>query len=177
MEAVKRPLLWIEIASLVAKAKPDAHFIICGDGKMADLVRSYAEAEGISDRVHLPGAVSGVGDWYQIMDVLLLTSEREGLPNVLIEGQHFGVPVVSSDVGGASETMQPGLTGYLVEADAGAEAFATILVRILKDPDWQRQARAAAPDFVHRKFGARTAVEKLVKLYGLSDDQAAVRSS
>ncbi len=170
MEAVKRPLLWIEIASLVAKSKPDAHFIICGDGKMADLVRSYAEAEGISDRVHLPGAVTGVGDWYQIMDVLLLTSDREGLPNVLIESQHFSVPVVSSDVGGARETMLPGVTGYLVDADAGAEAFADCLVRILEDPDWLRRARATAADFVHSKFGATTAVEKLVKLYGLSDE-------
>ena len=49
------------------------------------------------------------------MDVFLFTSATEGLPNVLIEAQGFGVPVVSTKVGGVPEIVADGETGILVE--------------------------------------------------------------
>lgn len=162
IEAVKRPLLWIEIASAVAQAIPSAHFVILGDGSMTEAVQSYAQARGLSGRLHMPGRVSDVGEWFRIMDVNLLTSEREGLPNVLIEGQHFGVPAIASDVGGARETLEPGITGHLIAANASAETFAEAVVNILNSAEWRARARARAPVFVHTKFSAKNSVDQLL---------------
>ena len=53
------------------------------------------------------------------MDVVLLTSRHEGLPNVLLEAQSLGIPVVAPDVGGVGETIWRGVTGWAV-ADADA---------------------------------------------------------
>ena len=162
VEAVKRPMLWMETASLILRTMPGVHFVIAGDGSMTDAMLSYAKNHGFADRLHMLGRISDVGNFFRMLDVNLLTSEREGLPNVLIEGQHFGVPVVASDVGGANETVEHGITGYLIPANADANIFAEAVLGILRDHDWRARARARAPIFVHSKFNARKSVEELL---------------
>lgn len=166
---VKRPMLWVEIARLVLEQRPDAHFIMAGDhAEYGARVRQYAETHGFSDRLHMPGAVADVANWYRIMDVLLLTSEREGLPNVLIEAQHFAVPTVSSDVGGARDTMQEGVTSLLVPADAPASVYAEHVLRAVSDKQWRETAVALAPEFVINRFGKKAAVALLLDVHGLA---------
>lgn len=166
MVAVKRPMLWIETARQVLSRLPDAHFIIAGgEGEFGELVRAYARAHGFVDRLHMPGAVQNVGDWYRAFDVLLLTSEREGLPNVNIEAQHFGVPVVTADVGGAAETILNGVTGLLVAKDAPAEGFAEAVVSVLTRPSAEQAGAAAS--FVHGAFSSSRAVELLLRAFKL----------
>lgn len=173
MVGVKRPMLWADIARLILEQAPSAHFVIAGElSEYGDAVRAFAEAHGFPHRLHMPGAVTAVGDWYRIMDVALLTSDREGLPNANIEAQHFGVPVVSSDVGGAAETFEHGVTGYLVSHNAGPAAYADRIIAILGDETWLRQARRRAPALAHDRFGAQHAVQRLIELYGLTPPSA-----
>lgn len=167
IEPVKRPMLWIEAASLVAARHGHAHFVILGDGAMGAAMRDYADAAGFGARLHMPGFVSNVAEWLGTVDLILLTSEREGLPNVLIEGQHFGVPAVSSDVGGAFETFEPGITGHLVPADDGAASFADAVSSTIADEDWRRIARARAPAFAHAKFGVERTICELFAALGI----------
>ena len=167
IEAVKRPRLWIDVARIVADICPDAHFVVLGGGAMADEMRAHAEARGLGRRFHMSGFVSNVGEWLRAVDLVMLTSDREGLPNVLIEGQHFGVPAVASDVGGTFETMEPGVTGILVSPDAGAEAYASAVIRIIRDPLWRAQAKSAAPAYVRSKFGSRQTVGQLLDQLGM----------
>ena len=164
MVAVKRPMLWIETAGEVLSRLPDARFIIAGgEAEFGEPVRAYARAHGFEDRLHTPGAVQNVGDWYRAFDVLLLTSEREGLPNVNIEAQHFGVPVVTADVGGAAETILDGVTGVLVHRDAGAAAFAEGVVTVLRQRG-DNGTTAASVRFVHDAFAVDRAVGRLLDL-------------
>jgi len=165
MQPVKRPLFWAEAARLIREAVPEAHFLIIGDGAMAEDVAAYARHHGFSDRMHLPGRVADVGAWYRAMDLKLLTSEREGTPNAIIEAQHFGVPVVATDVGGIPEAMQSGVTGALVPGQSPAE-YAEAAIRILRDPVWHAAARRHARDYVHRMFSLDSVVDQLIDLYG-----------
>ena len=105
MVAVKRPQIWVEAARLISARSPRVHFVIIGDGPLSGAVAELAAECGLSDRFHLPGRVSNVGDWYRTMDVMLLTSRREGTPNVIIQAQHFGIPSVVTDVGGVAEVV------------------------------------------------------------------------
>jgi glycosyltransferase involved in cell wall biosynthesis len=165
---VKRPMLWIEVARLVWKAHSAVHFVIMGDGPLIEDVRGYAAQHGFAERLHLPGRISKIDEWYRTMDINLLTSEREGLPNVLIEGQHFGVPAIAANVGGAGETLDAGKTGYLVPADADAAVFADAILKTLRDPEWLAGARSRAPAFVHAKFSAFRTIEQLFEYLGIS---------
>lgn len=166
---VKRPLLWLAAARHVLTRHPEARFLMLGDGEMKDVMTAFAEAEGFADRLHLPGSISDLGPWYRAMDVALLTSDREGLPNMLIEAQHFGVIPVSTDVGGAGETMAAGVTGILVPADSTPQAIGDAIVAAFDDRAWFDHARATAPGFVHERFGAKTAIDQIIGLYGFAD--------
>jgi len=171
IEAVKRPRLWLEVARIVADALPQAQFVVLGGGSLAEEMRAHAEASGLKDRLRMPGFVPNVAEWLKTIDLNLLTSEREGLPNVLIEGQHFGVPAVASDVGGAFETVDPGVTGILVPPDAGAQAHAAAVARVVRDEAWRAQAKARAPEFVHAKFGCGRTVDEVLNQLGMGESQ------
>ena len=163
---VKRPQLWIEIARRVLRAAPDTHFLVVGDGHLSEAMRQQGEAAGLTGRLHMPGAVNNIGDWYRCMDAVLLTSEREGLPNANIEAQHFGVPVVSADVGGAAETLDHGVTGFLVDADADPDVYAAQVLRVLNDEPWRARAAATGPGLVRERFDPARVVEKVIDCYG-----------
>ncbi|MGD9883739.1 tetratricopeptide repeat protein [Reyranella sp.] len=167
MSEEKRPLLWLDVAAAVARQNDAAHFVVCGDGPMRDEMRSHAAALGIADRVHLPGPQSNIGSWYRMMDVVLLTSRHEGLPNVLLEAQALGVPVVAPDVGGMSEVVEQGVTGWTI-GDADAVRLAERVLHCLTDRDWRQVAAERAPHFVRNRFGVETMLRRNLEVYGMA---------
>lgn len=166
MSEEKRPLLWVEVAAEVARRHRRAHFVVYGDGPMRADMQRLAERLGIADRLHLPGAESELASSYRAMNVVLLTSRHEGLPNVLLEAQSLGVPVVAPDVGGVSEAIRPGVTGWAV-ADADAGRLAERVLLCLTDAAWAAQAAVDAPRFVRERFGIDTMLKRTLDVYGL----------
>jgi glycosyltransferase involved in cell wall biosynthesis len=142
----KRPFDWLDIAARVHAVLPTAAFVLVGDGRMSDEAQEYAARLGLHDRVLFTGRSRSVGYWLSKMDVMLLTSRFEGTPNVLIEAQMAGVPVITTPAGGAAETLRDGVTGYvlssLVTIDS-SEAAARLL-SIAHLPAAARQAMAEA---------------------------------
>ena len=114
LEPDKRPLLWIKLAHRYLKRRPLARFVIVGDGRFSDEAHALATELGIAGRLLLVGLSSHVGFWYSKMDVKVMLSRHEGLPNVLIEAQLLGICVVSTPAGGAGECFIDGVTGHLL---------------------------------------------------------------
>jgi glycosyltransferase involved in cell wall biosynthesis len=110
----KRPLLWVKTAHRYLKRNPGARFVMVGSGRLFDESRDLALELGIGDRILFTGRSRAVGYWLSKMDVLLLTSRHEGLPNVLVEAQLMGIPVVSTPAGGAGECFLHGKTGLML---------------------------------------------------------------
>jgi glycosyltransferase involved in cell wall biosynthesis/tetratricopeptide (TPR) repeat protein len=107
----KRPRLWIDAAAIVAQRAPDVAFVLVGDKLQRDDVSATLAQCGLQGRLHRPGIRNDVANWLDLMDVVLLTSETEGTPNVLLEAQALGRPVVATAVGGTAESFMPGVTG------------------------------------------------------------------
>ena len=107
----KDPDLWLDTAAEIAKARPEVRFLIAGYGELQDRIVRRIASLGLVDRVAMPGASTDVGLIYATLDVILLTSVIEGVPNVLIEAQACGRPVVALDVGGVSEAISQDRTG------------------------------------------------------------------
>ncbi|OWT60566.1 glycosyltransferase [Candidimonas nitroreducens] len=116
LQPEKRPLLWLRLAARYLKRRPRARFFIVGDGRLVEKVEALARDLDIADRLLLVGLSSHVGFWYSKMDVKVLLSRVEGLPNVLIEAQLLGVATVSTPAGGAGECFVNGVNGYLLES-------------------------------------------------------------
>lgn len=170
MTEEKRPRLWIDVASCVAQQDARVHFLILGDGPMRPQMEGWARDAGIANRCRFVGHRRAVAPWLSLMDMFLLTSRIEGLPNVLIEAQALGVPVVSTDAGGAAETFEDGQSGWLLRT-SDAAAIAERLLWSLAHPDWLATAAAQARKYVQNAFGLDHMVDETLQVYACSADK------
>jgi glycosyltransferase involved in cell wall biosynthesis len=111
---VKNPMRALEVAD----ALPDTHFVMVGGGDLLEQVKAKA-----------PANVSVIGwaeaaDLFGASDIILSTSENEGMPVALIEAQLAGRPVVATDVGSVSEVILNHETGIVTNKNAGSIASA-----------------------------------------------------
>jgi glycosyltransferase involved in cell wall biosynthesis len=97
------------------------------------------------------------------MDLLLLTSDHEGLPMVLLEAQALGIPVVSRDVGGVGEVIESGANGLLVNS-ADPASLASECVALLRD-EARRNAMARFADKRAADFDVRGTAVQVSELY------------
>jgi glycosyltransferase involved in cell wall biosynthesis len=160
----KQPALWVRVATEISRRRPDVEFVLVGDGPLrGDTERAFAMA-GIETRVHFIGLARDVARVLGVLDVFLLTSRIEGVPNVLIEAQAVGVPVVTTPAGGAAEALEPNVTG-LVTPDHSVLAVANTCLTLLDDDELRARMGKAAPDFVRKKFSLDRMIRDTVRLY------------
>lgn len=160
----KRPELWLKIAGELLKLCPDTHFLLLGDGPLLDKCKKIISDRGLDERFHFVGNKPQVGPWYKAMDLKMLTSEREGLPNVLIEAQCLGIPVVSTNVGGASETMVPGKTGILFTSEDPV-LMAGQVQQFFNDKIKFKAASTAAAGWVKGAFSINSMAQQTKEFY------------
>ena len=166
LEAEKRPLLWVETAALLARQVPNMHFVIFGQGSMRDELLRAAEQQEMAGRLTLAGVTSDVLSAMSIMDVFLLASFGEGLPNVLLEAQWVGTPVVVTDVGGAKEAVEPGVTGWPIATNSASELAAKIKW-LYDNAAILEAARRRGPEWVREQFGVDRMLADTLKAYAL----------
>ena len=164
---VKRPLLWIETASLVGQRIPEAQFIVFGSGNMEYEVQAAIRRANLDKRVVLAGVNTNISAAMSVMDAVLLTSHGEGLPNVLLEAQSAGTPVVATAVGGVSEAVADSVTGWAVKSDSPHE-LAERLIWLHAHADFRAAATRKGPQFIRSKFGTDRMIEQVMGLYGLA---------
>lgn len=161
----KRPLLWVDTAAAIAKMRPEAHFLIIGDGPMRQETETRIAQHGLTDRFRLPGRMEDVALALSAMQAFLLTSIHEGLPNVLLEAQMMGVPAVTVNVGGAAEAIDDGKTGAVV-AEATPDRLAEAILAMFGSDQQNRSARLG-PNFVSERFGIDRMIAETLLIYGL----------
>jgi glycosyltransferase involved in cell wall biosynthesis len=162
----KDPELWLEVAAEVGAAKPDARFLLGGYGEMESTITARIKALGLTEKVILVGPIEDISLFYSAVDVIVLTSIAEGTPNVLIEAQAAGRPVVAPDVGGVAEAMVSGLSGHVVAARS-AKHLAEAIVTVLDDHEWRKNAAIQGPAFVAKRFGIDRMLRETLEVYGL----------
>lgn len=136
----KDPLL--ALAAFHRGAPAGARAVFIGRGPLEAELRAAVEAAGLGDRVSLLGEAQPeeLSTWYRAADALLLTSHREGRPNVVLEALASELPVVATDVGGTGELLA-GLPQCLVPDD-DLDRIASGLAGVLADPPSGERLRA-----------------------------------
>lgn len=167
MDDNKRPLLWLEAAAAVLARAPQSRFILVGDGPLLATARAHAETLGIAAQVLFVGRSARVGYWLSKMDVFLLLSRHEGLPNVLIEAQMAGVPVVSTPAGGAAETVWQGVAGTILPQiePLDPEAVATQALAWRLPPERREAAAHSISIWASENFSIAHMIETTVEAY------------
>jgi glycosyltransferase involved in cell wall biosynthesis len=152
----------------VAAQHADVDFLVVGDGPDGDALRRLAGELGIAERVHWLGLRHDVPAVLAGVDVLVLASRYEGLPNVVIEAMAAGAAVVATDVGGCRELVTPEREGMLL-APGQPEAVATAVSALLADDERRRTMVRAARARVEREFSIEAMVRGTCALYAGRD--------
>lgn len=126
---------------------PGWHLAIVGDGD-GESLRRHAQRLGVADRVILAGALaqSQLAPWYSAADVLVLASEMEGMPNVVLEALACGTPVVASRVGDVADIVSSPAIGRVLP-ERTASAIAQAVRDLSSERPTVRDVRASAERF------------------------------
>ena len=160
----KRVDLWIKVAKEVISKSDDIYFLAVGHGSGLDEAKNLVKDLNLESRILFPGRTKDVPSWLEKFDVFLLTSKVEGLPNVLIEAQSIGIPVLSTLAGGSGETFIDGKTGYLTSSDSPKD-IAESLDIILQDREWLNMAKNDSKQYVRSEFDVNLMAESYIREY------------
>lgn len=158
--AIKRPDRFLAVAREVRRAVPGAHFVMCGEGELRPDPAAVAELGG---SLHRLGWRADVETVYAAADLVLLTSDNEGMPVSLIEAGLAGLPAVATDVGSVAEVVADGKTGLLAAPSTAELARHTVC--LLQDERLRREMGDRARDRTARRFGAERLVADTEALY------------
>ncbi len=159
----KNPTLFVEAARAVLRDLPGARFRWIGGGVMRDRIVADLKRDGFADRIVFEGERRDVEHVLAGADLFWLTSDWEGLPNVVLEAMAAGLPVVATDVGGTSELFRSGAEGHLV-APGDAAAIAGHTLRLFGDAEAYAACSRAAVDSA-RAFSVAAMVENMEAVY------------
>jgi glycosyltransferase involved in cell wall biosynthesis len=158
---IKRPDRLLAVAQEVSRAIPATRFLVCGGGDLAtDIVHAARHGDG---GITMLGWRADVETVYAAADLILLTSDNEGMPGSLIEAAMAGVPAVATDVGSVAEVVQHEATGILT--GASHEALAHAVTRLLRDEELRRDMGACARVWATARFGPERLVSDIGQLY------------
>lgn len=109
----KRFDLYLETCALLAQQIPGARFMLVGGGKQEAALKEQAVALGLTGRLIFTGLTRDMKTVYAGSDLVMLTSDTEGTPHVLLEAMGSGIPVVATAVGGIPEFITDSEHGLL----------------------------------------------------------------
>lgn len=156
--------VFIEAAAQIVQRRPEAGFVLFGDGPLrGELERLIAKC-GLQDRFKLAGFRDDLSRFLPALDVNVMSSFTEGLPVILLEAGAAGLPTVATSVGGIPEVLDDGRNGYLVPS-GDAPALAERIIALL-DSDIQRQTMGhSARDRVRQDFSFATMSQQYCELF------------
>lgn len=144
-----------------------AKLLIVGDGPDRSHYEELIRGKGLSANIWLLGQRDDVPDLLKSSDCFVLASRSEGLSCSIIEAMAAGLPVVATDVGGNSELVQEGRSGYLVPY-GDLDALASRLKQIVMEGDRRSQLGEAGANLAAQRFSLKSMVARYVSLYELA---------
>lgn len=116
----------------VLRMLPKTKAIFIGSGPEENRLRKACMERGLTEQVLFVGFQENMATWYNILDLVVMPSLSEGLPNVAMEAMLFSKPVVATKVGGIPEVVEDGITGKLINTQ-DVPSLAAAIESILSD--------------------------------------------
>ena len=155
LTSVKRPDRFLALAT----EHPATQFVIFGDGPLRENVSRVAAR---LPNVRLLGWQQNLSLIHGALDIIVLTSDNEGIPLSLLEAASGGVAILAMDIGGIREIITDGVTGTLAHDD---EQLAQRLTNLLSDVPYRRSMASAARADVLARFSAEAYVRAHAETY------------
>jgi glycosyltransferase involved in cell wall biosynthesis len=170
---IKRPDRLAGVMRELRRLVPGVRFVVCGGGD--ETAEVEAAAAGSDGAIRLAGWRPDVETVYAAADLVLLTSDNEGMPVSLIEAGLAGLPVVATRVGSVGEVVRDGVTGLLTACDE--HALAAQAARLLLDEPARREMGRLAREWTTRRFGPGRLVSDVAGIYASIAEEHGWRAS
>lgn len=185
---IKRPALFVQAAAAVRRCSSSSQFVIVGDGELQSATQSVVNSSGLEKVVRFISSRADMPAVYAALDLLVLTSQNEGTPLVLLEAMASGKPFVATDVGGITDLMvgpPHQMSGFRVFsngilADSTPGAIADAVLYLLDRADIRREMGKAGRNFVAKQYSHERLADDLEQLYrqlALSKERASTHPS
>ena len=147
------------------QSMPPVHLLVVGDGPELPALELQAVEQGGGDRIHFLGRRADVGAILRdACDVLATAAREEAFPLNPLEGAHFGLPVVASDIAPHRESILDGETGLLMPPN-DSEAFAGAIARLAQNQALRRSLGEAGRLRVNERFLLSGYISSFEKVY------------
>lgn len=157
------------VVANVVKDVPDVKFVLAGAGNTEDerAVKSLVEEYNVVEHVVFPGWVRGEkkDQLLRDADVFFLPSYNEGMPMSVLDAMGYGLPIVSTNVGGIPKIVHNGENGMCVAA-GDVESMSEEIVSLLSNEHKSNKAAKASMDIVNSGYSLMKHLMLLEKVYG-----------
>ncbi len=163
---VKNHLFFLDMAKIILDTvqKKDIKFLIVGDGPLRRDLEEYSKTLGIKNYVIFTGERNDIPELMQEMDIFVMTSIYEGIPNTIMEAMMAGLPVVSTDVGAISEIVDNGETGFVCPSH-DINIFAKKVISLINDENESRRMGENGKKKILCEYGMEKMVKKIEDIY------------
>lgn len=139
--------------------------LIAGAGCLERELRTECASRGLATQVRFCGQRKDILDLYSAADAFVMSSECEGMPVALLEAASMGLPAVVTNVGGNSDIVVDGITGYVVPDHAPTELAGAMRKVMEATPEQLREMGRAARQHCYEHYRMGTVVDKWLSLY------------
>lgn len=150
-------------ATLIAQGH-DLELRIAGEGPSRANIESHIAGTGRQDRIRLLGHVRDTVAFLQGLDIFVLSSLREGLPNSLLEAMACGLPVIATRVGGVPSLVQDAYNGLLIKPDS-TEEIAEAIASLAMDKARRIQLGTAARQTIECSYNFADRMRRIAAIY------------
>lgn len=160
----KQPLVFLEVVRRILSQHSNVFAVIAGIGPLEQELVKFVMVHDLGGRIFYLGRRTDVATIFSSATLKLLCSLQEGTPNVLLESQWLGCPVVSTKVGGAVDAVSHGETGLLVDV-GDIDGLENAALMLLENPGMRASMAGAGPAFIRNRFGMDRMVQETIAIY------------
>lgn len=156
--------LLLSAAKLILEKDAGVRFLIAGDGPERENLKAQAAHLGIQNSVAFCGWVKDSAEFYSILDVFVLPSRWEGMPNAVMEAMLYEKPIIATQVGGVLDLITPLKEGWVVQP-GDVTGLAEAMESAISDESKRKNRSARAAEKIRKEFDLKQMISAYKNLY------------
>ena len=164
LRPVKNQSLLIKACKTILPYFDHVEVLIVGEGPLESQLIQEANTLGLSGKIHFAGVQPNIPDVLNALDIFVLPSRSEGMPNAVLEAMACGIPTIATSVGGSPEIIEDGISGMLIASEDEGH-LTRALTELIQDDEKRRMIGSEGRKRVLSHFNLKKMVLKYQELY------------
>lgn len=164
--SVKRIDRFYDIAKKTIELNPESniHFYMIGDGPLWNDLDKKIKLDKMDNKIHLIGFVQNSAPYIKLFNLLLFTSDHEGLPMTLLETMSLAVPIMSTNLPTVKKVLCDGECGFIIDSNK-VDDFVAAIANIVVDSSDALSKATQAQRILEKNYSIEKNIQQYVSLY------------